>query len=1020
MVLTRFQKSLGGQSSSEIACPRGATTRTLGSSPAPRQGNADVISTNVGLLAGGLDGVASGGQSATNYNPIFSQTNSAGQPIPLDVSSCDCGIINHPCNDKRCKNCVAYSSNHFFSSFVSGRTYHAKTSAGLSCTSSNVIYLLECEMCKSQYVGETGGACRDRMNGHRSGMRTKKDKILYDHFLDSPCTGYSFKVQILEKLDPIPGKTIKELTNIRQKKEDEWMSRLQTVFPYGLNDRCMGRDWGNRDDEDLVSRTCFSKLGKVLDFRHRSKKFSRTKSNPNVILADIHGACSHNAPDRISCVCILNYSRKIINSLKKSTGKALGNLITATILENNFHPKFLPQYYDAILDQLNSKFSPKKKGIQNNVKRKPGLLCKIHFRTKNIEDVNIPFIFRLADTVKAVPVLDEKPTILYIYNKPVHSKILNYKHAITNLNVDDFIESYNEITCDCHSSIYKDAFHGHIMTGNLDLVENQDLKFLLKQGPNFREEPSRTNFYKLFRDIKKDIIQSIETWAKKESLPVQAFDEWKVKVFEILHQRIKYISKNPRKTKMEVLKDENALTCLSNLHQKFVLTTVDKCNNNVAIICKKFYIKNILCEVGLWPGSTSDTYANSNLTKNIILKKQFLFNETNKISNNSRKSDLPFPFATLKCHKNPKKFRYIVSSSQSQTKPLAQVITKCLKLCQKQHKAYCKALQNYTGINRYWIIENNQPILDKIRKINESNVGAESVETFDFSTLYTKIEHESLKQSLGWFISTAFSGASSRGQNSISVYSWNAKWVKKPRGSTLSFDCCKLQKLIDFLIDNTFFNIGEKIIKQNIGLPMGTDPAPYMANAHLYFYEFKFQELQTKQNYSLAKSLNNTCRYIDDVTPLNDKGNFSRFKKDIYPPDLLLIKENEGIKDAAVLDIYLQISNGKFLSGVFDKTDRFNFSVNKYPSLLSNVPSKILYEVFYSQILRPLNICNNINAFIERICVIFVKCIRRGASPSKLFQKLRKYFRNNNFSKYNLSKNDLKTVIFDKLRSLSC
>ena len=102
---------------------------------------------------------------------------------------------------------------------------------------------------------------------------------------------------------------------------------------------------------------------------------------------------------------------------------------------------------------------------------------------------------------------------------------------------------------------------------------------------------------------------------------------------------------------------------------------------------------------------------------------------------------------------------------------------------------------------------------------------------------------------------------------------------------------------------------------------MGTDPAPYMANAHLYFYEFKFQELQTKQNYSLAKSLNNTCRYIDDVTPLNDKGNFSRFKKDIYPPDLLLIKENEGIKDAAVLDIYLQISNGKFLSGVFDKTD---------------------------------------------------------------------------------------------------
>lgn len=438
----------------------------------------------------------------------------------------------------------------------------------------------------------------------------------------------------------------------------------------------------------------------------------------------------------------------------------------------------------------------------------------------------------------------------------------------------------------------------------------------------------------------------------------------------------------------------------------------------MAIICKKFYTKNILSEVGLWPGIVSDTYSTPNLSKNTIIKKQFLFNEANKISNADLKKDLPFPFATLKCHKNPKKFRYIISSSQSQTKPLAQAITKCLKLCQVQHKAYCKALQNYTGINRFWIIENNQPILDKIEKIN-AKVGAESVETFDFSTLYTKITHETLKKSLGWFISTAFSGASSRGQNTISVYSFNAKWVKTPRGSTLAFDCNKLQNLINFLIDNTFFSVGEKIVKQNIGLPMGTDPAPYMANAHLYFYEFKFQELQTKQNYSLAKSLNNTFRYIDDVTPLNDKGNFSKYYKDIYPSDLLLSKENEGTKEAAVLDVYLQVNDGKYLTRVFDKTDSFNFSINKYPSLSSNVPNKILYEVFYSQILRPLKICNNVDAFIERVVVIFNICVRRGASPSKLIQKLKKYFRNHDFSKFNLSKNDLNTALVDKLWSLS-
>ncbi|MEN8746518.1 MAG: hypothetical protein ABF284_08015 [Polaribacter sp.] len=319
------------------------------------------------------------------------------------------------------------------------------------------------------------------------------------------------------------------------------MSRLQTVFPYGLNDRCMGRDWGNREDEDLVSRTCFSKLGKVLNFRQRSKKFSRLQSDPKLILRDIHNSCTHSGPNRLSCVCVLNFSRKTINALKKSTGKALGQLITETILENNFNAKFLPQYYDAILDQINSKFAPIKSNFQKSKKRKPSLLCKINYRTKHIEDLNIPFILRNPDVVQALPDLNEKPTILYKYNKPVHSKILNYKHAMTNLNVENFIQSYNEISCDCHSSIYKDAYHGHIMTGNLDLVENKDLKFLLKKGPNFREEPNFTNFFKLYRDIKKDIVISISKWAEKESLAVEAFDEWKVKVLQILSARINFV-----------------------------------------------------------------------------------------------------------------------------------------------------------------------------------------------------------------------------------------------------------------------------------------------------------------------------------------------------------------------------------------------------------------------------------------------------------------------------------------------
>ena len=44
---------------------------------------------------------------------------------------------------------------------------------------------------------------------------------------------------------------------------------------------------------------------------------------------------------------------------------------------------------------------------------------------------------------------------------------------------------------------------------------------------------------------------------------------------------------------------------------------------------------------------------------------------------------------------------------------------------------------------------------------------------------------------------------------------------------------------------------------------MGIDPAPQMASLYLYYYEAKFMETLTKENYSAAKKFNYTRRYID-------------------------------------------------------------------------------------------------------------------------------------------------------------
>ena len=49
-------------------------------------------------------------------------------------------------------------------------------------------------------------------------------------------------------------------------------------------------------------------------------------------------------------------------------------------------------------------------------------------------------------------------------------------------------------------------------------------------------------------------------------------------------------------------------------------------------------------------------------------------------------------------------------------------------------------------------------------------------------------------------------------------------------------------KTVSFLIGKSFFAIGNLGFKQDIGIPMGIDPAPFWASHFLYFYENKFMQ----------------------------------------------------------------------------------------------------------------------------------------------------------------------------------
>ena len=165
-----------------------------------------------------------------------------------------------------------------------------------------------------------------------------------------------------------------------------------------------------------------------------------------------------------------------------------------------------------------------------------------------------------------------------------------------------------------------------------------------------------------------------------------------------------------------------------------------------------------------------------------------------------------------------------------------------------------------------------------------------------------------------------------------------------------------------------------------------------MANAHLHKYEFDFQQKMSKSNYSVARSLNHTFRYIDDISPLNDNGNFEKYKSQIYPDDLELNRENTGFKSASVLEMQIDIIGDKFQVNVYDKRDSFDFQVFRYPSIYSNIPDKTLYNVFFSQLVRFSRVCNNMDGFISALIKLKGRVLAKGANKKVLLATFNRFW----------------------------
>ena len=122
---------------------------------------------------------------------------------------------------------------------------------------------------------------------------------------------------------------------------------------------------------------------------------------------------------------------------------------------------------------------------------------------------------------------------------------------------------------------------------------------------------------------------------------------------------------------------------------------------------------------------------------------------------------------------------------------------------------------------------------------------------------------------------------------------------------------------LHYLLDNIFIRFGSKLYRQIVGIPMGTNCAPLVADLFLFCYERDFMlSLSDNNQADIIEAFNSTSRYLDDLL-----GNpyFEQMVGQIYPTELQLNKANSSDTEASLLDLNLSITNGIVSSKIYDK-----------------------------------------------------------------------------------------------------
>lgn len=786
-----------------------------------------------------------------------------------------------------CNLCQFHLNNSSsFNSSVTGKSFNMNIPLNdLACKCRNVIYLITCKKCSIQYVGMTTQTLRDRFYQHRHAIKKNTlNTLIVLHFNRFNHSADDLSIQVIYQFQS--NKNLECVSKILQDVEEYYMSILSSVYPFGLNDHVASLKCNLKHCDistffdtftpyfNLSKYSTFEEHGRSTNLPQRRKrnhghrKCKRIKHTLNIEeavndyilrLYDLFV----NVKLRELYVTLRSVSRTFILKCLYSNNTNLNNDVRLVLLA------FYSQY--------------KKNPHQ---KKTTTMYLTIPYIHKTIENINLNGLMNESEVRSFLPNSAKKFKICvsYSYGPPIGGKLFNYNKTLKEITPQNLSQYF---VCDCLEK-YKDFIykpHGHVHTGDLEIISNTNLRNIMKKGAKFREVPVFSK-----RKLLAAIHQGIDSFAVKLALrcdrPMASFERWLNIIHKKVDEKCKYLNYK-HSFANQVTNNPEVKKYIAELQSRFVIVPVDKAANNFAIICKSFYIQTLCNELGVIDKKVqgNSVYKPSDKSTSQVFDMHRSTLKQFNIRLTTENCHIPFLYWTSKQHKSPYKFRFIAGARKCTTKQISAEVGLVLSCLKTHFKNYCNKIKKYSGIAHFWSVDSSVEVLNKINKLP-----AKSIETFDFSTLYTNLPLNTIYESLKKLIIKMYNNSNSH-TILVNVSKKKAFWYTGTYYSGYKkYTVDKIIEALHFVLFNTYVQFGGYVFEQKTGIPMGGNASPLIADLYLAWCEYTYISEIKKTDVQLAKILSNNSRYIDDILVLNFT-DFGNIAKCIYAEELILKKK---------------------------------------------------------------------------------------------------------------------------------